>query len=627
MKLKRFRYFLVVPFLAAIALSAPVDRATLLRHAVDGADQAWVAAQEPEKSNPRPATFFTAALAYAEAGAHPERIELLVTRMLESQDRDPQSPGYGSFRWNWNDTAVTDRNAVEFCMQPAAVLWLKHRDKFAPAVRAKLRDILDPAAVTGSINHRVSDGYTNIALMSAGNLIVLGEGLERKDVADEGYKRLQAVFDLTRRSGVREYSSPDYYGVDLDAMQLAAAFAQRPDGRRQAQALLELLWTNVAANYWWPSSRLSGAHSRNYDYLYGTGGLDRHLWGAGWLPIEYKPGASAVLLALAQWWPPASLLEMSQRQLPRLVRQTWGSARAAGTATPGSPERPATSGGKDWAIATNWLGRDVTLGIGGANYGPIDIPLAVHFAGPRDRVRCFFIPDGRGDAYGKSKILWRGHPKAVHLQPFFAAVQETQDALALVVYRDADIPPESTTLHSHFVMPRGVDAIHVGGEKVSFSRGKAKTIELAPGTPVFLRQGTAALAVRVPLARTVAGEPASIALIWDDNEWDAIRVTVDHRLPAERKTSLAAVALQVRVGSELSDAAFADFRRSFASASPEVAATPDAIAVRSAARQGPLTVEAQGPWIRPANMTPEALSAVLELDGKDLGAAILAGAR
>ena len=608
----------------AAAAPRPVDRATLLRHAVEGAESAWRAAQDPATANPRTAGFFTAALVYCEAGVLPERLELLVTRMHEAQDRDPQSPGYGSFRWSWNDTAVTDRNAVEFCLQPAAILWLRHREKLAPAVREKLRAILDPAGVTGSLNHRVSDGYTNIAMMSAGNLIVLGEGLGRSEVADEGYKRLDAIFALTRRSGIREYASPDYYGVDLDAMQLAAAFAQRPAGRAQAQALVELLWHDVAANFWWPTTRLSGAHSRNYDYLYGTGGLDRHLWAAGWLARDDQPGASAVLLALAQWWPPASLVELSRDRLPRLVRQTWGSARPATTGTPGAPERPATGGGKDWAQTTHWLGRDVTLGSGGANYGPIDIPLAVDFPGARDRVRCYFLPDGRGDAYGKSKIPWRGHPKAVHLQPFFATAQETRDALALVVYREEDIPAESRTLESHFVMPRAVDALFVAGKRIAFERGTARTVPVAAGETVIVRQGTAALALRVPVARTVGGAVAPVALIWDGNEWDAMRLTVDHRLEAgAKRTSSAAAVLQVRVGSGLDDARFTAFQREFDAARPEAQVTADRIMVRGPAGARSVGVAAEAPWARPSLIEPVPPGGVLVIDGRDVGREIL----
>jgi hypothetical protein len=626
-------------FLLAVAASAaipspadtpalPVPRTpdALIKAAVEAGEAVWADAQDPAGHNIRMATPLTYALALCEAKQHPERLERLFDIQRKLQDRDPQSPTYGSFRWQWNDTTVKDANAIEFSMQPAAVLWLKHRDSMPAAARTVLHDILEPAAVIASLRHRVSDGYTNIAVMSASNLIMLGEDLGRPDVADEGYKRLQAVFDLTLKTGIREYVSPDYYGVDLDALQLAATFAQRPAGRRQAQALVELFWTDVAAHFWWPNRRLAGAHGRNYDYLHGTGGLDRHLWAVGWIGGERGDSAALVFSALAQWPLPAALVDMSREKLPRLVRQMWGGALPGG-ATPGAPAAPSTANGGVWAAVTHWLGRDVTLSVGGKNYGPIDIPLAVDFPGPRDSVRCFFLPDGRGDPYGKSKIPWRGHPKAVHLQPFFAAVQETRDALALVVYRDEDIPEESTSLASHFVMPRDVDAIYVGEQRILFAPGTPRTIALEPGAAVFLRKGTAALAVRVPAARTLADAPAPVALVWDDNEWGAIRVTVDHRKDNDKPKVAPAAAWQVRVGSELNEAAFADFRRVFAAAKCDVSFQPGSISLRSPAEQSPLVITAATPWKQPTRLAPAPPAVVLEIDGQDVGRRLLEAAK
>jgi hypothetical protein len=618
--LRSFLFFVA----AAAAFGAPLPRETILARAATRGDAVWASTLDPAKSNPRMSELMTYALLLCETRQHPERLAKLFELTSAVQDLDRQSKTYGNFRWLGNDTDVKDLNAVEFTMQPAAVLWLRHRATMPAEAREKLRAVLEPA-VAGSLSHRVSDGYTNIAVMSASNLIMLGEGLDRRDVADEGYKRLQAVFDVTLRGGIREYVSPDYYGVDLDALHLAAEFAQRPAGKRQAQALVELFWTDIAAHFWVPNGRLGGAHGRNYDYLHGIGGLDRQLSAAGWIEGGQLDSVASVISAVARWTPPPALVEMNRTRLPRLVRQMWGGAPLA-QVTSGAPAAPPSSDGKVWAAVTHWLGRDVALSVGGKNYGPIDIPMAVDLPGPRESVRCFFLPDGRGDAYGKSKIPWRGHPKAVHLQPFFAAVQETQDALALVVYRDTDILPECTSLHSHFVMPLAVDAIYVGDEKVEFRRGAAKSIALEAGRPVFLRQGGAVVAVRVPQARTVAGAPAPVALVWDDNEWGAIRVTVDHQLGATRSTAAAAV-FQVSVGSELDDAGFAQFRRAFAGRKCELTWTPTEIAVQAPANKAALALGARAPWAQPTRLEPAPPRVVLEIDGEDHGRKILTAAQ
>jgi hypothetical protein len=41
--------------------------------------------------------------------------------------------------------------------------------------------------------HRVPPSYTNIALMNAGDPILLGEALGQSEVADDGYARLDRV--------------------------------------------------------------------------------------------------------------------------------------------------------------------------------------------------------------------------------------------------------------------------------------------------------------------------------------------------------------------------------------------------------------------------------------------------
>lgn len=625
----------LVPFFLSMSLLAtpasPTQEATferidLAKRIAANSERVWEAAQDPEKHNPRGSDFFNYAFALCEAKQHTERLDKLLGLAARMQDRDASSPNYGSFRWLWNDTEVTDLNAIEFCMQPAAILWSRHRDAMPSAAKNTLRDMLDPA-VQASLRHRVGASYTNIALMSAGNLIVLGESLDRAEVADEGYRRLQAIFELTAKKGIPEYLSPGYYSVDLNALQLMEAFIKRPPGLRQARALLEYFWTEIAANFWWSNQRVCGAHSRDYDYLHGLGGLDGHLVVAGFLKDESEPG---LIPALSRWQPSAALLAMSRSQLPRLVRRQWGwSARQSVTPTIASAAAGARSDGTRWASYTHWLAKDVTLSISGANYGPIDVPFTIDFPGSRDDVRCYFIPDGRHDPYGKNRIPWRGHPKAVHLQPFFAGVQKTQDALALAVYREADVPPETKSLETHLVMPRKVDAILVGERPIRFETGKPQSIELASGEAVYLRKGTAAVALRVPAARTFAGQAAPVALVWDGNEWDALRMTVDHRrqdLPA--KTTPAAV-LQVRVGTDLSDTAFTAFRRTFEASKCEVSFAAEKITVQAPAIEPGerLAIEAASPWTKPIRLDPTPSSALLEIDGEDVGLRLLTAAR
>ena len=96
---------------------------------------------------------------------------------------------------------------------------------------------------------------------------------------------------------------------------------------------------------------------------------------------------------------------------------------------------------------------DVTLSVSGANYGPMDMPLTVDLPGDRDALRCYFIPDGRRDPYGKKRIPAGPHQKTLHLRPFWLGTQRMTDALGLVVYRDQDMSDHAGTLESHMVIP------------------------------------------------------------------------------------------------------------------------------------------------------------------------------
>src|SRR5262249_44576831 len=131
----------------------------------------------------------------------------------------------------------------------------------------------------------------------------------------------------------------NYYNPDSSALALVAKFAQRASGRADAVAGLRYLWADAAANWFQPGERLAGAHSRNYDYLYGRGEFDVPLGRAGWLsyvplsePPSWLDGPRSHLHAFADaggWTPPPELVDPIRRELPRRVIERWGDAPGA----------------------------------------------------------------------------------------------------------------------------------------------------------------------------------------------------------------------------------------------------------------------------------------------------------
>jgi len=155
------------------------------------------------------------------------------------------------------------------------------------APRARLRALLE-FSVEGCLRHRVPTSYTNISLMNAANLILLGENLDNPKAADEGYRRLDQIALYTYQWGIHEYGSPTYYGADLDDLVVLEQFCKRAVGKQAARALLGLFWRDLAANWFAPAQKLAGARSRDYDYLRGLGYLDEALLH---LLCDWRPAA------------------------------------------------------------------------------------------------------------------------------------------------------------------------------------------------------------------------------------------------------------------------------------------------------------------------------------------------
>ena len=593
---------LVICLMSNPALAGRPDRQAVIERSATAGEGVWRAAQNPPP-NMGVRDLYTYALTLCEAGKNPERLKLLLERGAEMQDRDPNSRGFGNFHWYRRDANVNDYNAVEFCMQGGAPLWIGHRDSMPADARKVLADTLQ-FAVQGCLRHLVNENYTNIALMNAENLIILGEALGRKDAADEGYARLEKIYQYTLQNGIHEYCSPTYYGVDLDCLGIMEAFVQRPRGRQQVQALLELFWTDIACNWFNPAQRLAGAHSRSYDYLRGRGNVEMHLWYQGWIE---GPLRGAIFPAVARWEPPAALRELSLTKLPRLVRQAWG---------PGKNDS-----------RTHYLLPDVTLSCSAAHYHNMDFPLTVDFA-DANLSRCYFVPDGRGDPYGRKRIAERsGHMKSLHLRPFFCAAQQTTDALGLAIYRDKDaLPPEANSLESHFVLPVGVDGLWIGDRRVEIERGKPLESVVLPGQAVVVRSGTAAAGVRVVWARDANGQPAGVKLVYDPKECDAaMRLTVKHHVVEgpQKAPQDAGAAFWVRVGSGLKDdQAVAAWRRQFAASEAQVTAEGRALDIRVQGVGGVLSLKTAPPYGE-CSVEPPSSRAVLELNGEDIGRRIL----
>ena len=596
-------------FLPFLAFAAPSQRQADMNFRAQSAFNGTVQKARRHDRTLGAAELFHAAFFFCETGKHLDQLDLLFDVAAEMQDRGPDSRTFGNFRWYWRDGLVMDLNAVDFCMQTGSLLARDHLDKMPPSVRKKFLELCD-RAITGCLAHRVRDSYTNIAIMNAVNLILLGEARDRRDVFDEGVKRLDAFTLNTVLCGVCEYSSPTYTGVDIVNLHRLHAYVRDAAVRDRAERLLKLFWTDVCASAFAPAGRLGGAHSRDYDYLYGRGSVAALLRAVGVAaPLPGPPERLPPELDISDWRPDAAITALAAKA-PRSLVSFWGE--------------------EDDKYRTAWIGRNVSLGIVGANYWNMDIPLAVDFASARQQVRGYFIADARRDPYGMKKIPEGNgpHQKTLHLHPFWCGVQRGHDALGLAVYRPGDVPPDTPTLESHLVFPSDADEIYVDAERIVPVRGKPFARPVPDGARLFVRVGAGAFAACVAWSRNLTGQPAPVALVWDDHAGiDACRFTVAHHDFWGRPMDVAkppAAAFWVRVCDDVSTpAAFAAFRAAFAAARSTVQADAAQIAVQVSGEAGPLALSADTPFIAPARVVPEPQRAVFAIDGRDVGTEIL----
>ncbi|HPA17361.1 MAG TPA: hypothetical protein PLU30_06410 [Verrucomicrobiae bacterium] len=551
---------------------------------------------------------FDFALDAVAAGYRPEMIERAFAVAEQMQDRDPASPTYGNFRWYWFNEKPGDRNAVEFSMERGVLIWKLYRDRLTPKAREQLERLIT-LSIEGIRLHRVSESYTNIFLMKTWNCIAIGEATGRADLAAEGYQMLERWLMHVWESGIHEYLSPTYYGVDVHCLGLIARFAQRDEGKKLADVALRLFWTDIAANWFAPAQRLGGAHSRDYDYLTGRGHLDIALRRQGWLK-DGKPIATDPYDELASWTPPAEMRALADRT-PRFVRQRWG-------------QQP-------WEMAAQHIGHNFSLGSAAATYWNMDKPLVLNLPGDINTPVASFLMDARNDPYGKSKIAegTSGHKKSLHLNPFLASVQRGPEVL-LFATADPSNPKhfmhheQIDGLFSHFFFPTNASVWDATSAAPLPLKGRH---ELDGERPVFLRSGDVAAGIRFIVRTASDGKSAPLALIADGDKFGAARLTVEHA--ASKPAARGIIGIWIRAAEGLDDAAFARFRAAFASSKVDVRHDGERLDARVQGLQCPLRVAvgvAKEERTAIEGAEPGAEAALLAVDGRDIGRELVGSA-
>lgn len=568
----------------------------------DPLDREWakIASPGPDLQSREIMRFVLEAAGGAESAARAPEIEQSLEDLERMQDKDPASKSYGNFCWYWHETKPGDRNAVEFITQAAALLRMRFEDRLSPKGRGDL-DRLLALAIEGIHRQRVEVAYTNIYLMKCWNLLALGQALKRADLSTEGSAMLDDWIAFTARNGIHEYLSPTYYGVTLDSLGLMAGNIRDKDVHGKAIRCLNLVWDDIAANWFEPCGRLGGAHGRDYDYLTGHGDLDRHLADAGWIPPPAQPGAGhGVFNDAARWTPPDALRKEALSDIPRFVYQKWDAG--------------------DEAWAAQYVGHDFSIGVSGSCQGPEDKPFAINLAGPTGpkMVMVNFFMDGRGDAYGKIKTPTgsSGHPKAHHLTPYFHAVQRDAEVLFLASYPSGSVKdkPAPVCLYSHMDLPAEAEVWTKDGRT-----DPSQASQPLPEDVCFIRMGDVAVGIRFLMPQTPEAE-----VINDGAAYHARRLTIAHSTsPPSGKP--VCVAVFARAAEGLDEAGFAEFRKAFLGAKTSGSIAGTIAQANAAGLKGELKLEADivtGKLITKAGSDASREVPPMSVDGRDFSAVL-----
>ncbi|MGZ3531594.1 MAG: hypothetical protein ACXVAR_08845, partial [Vulcanimicrobiaceae bacterium] len=347
-------------------------------------------------------------------------------------------------------------------------------------------------ALTALRARSVSLDYTNIALMQAVDVLLLGDALSDRDAVRWATQRLDDWIALTREAGIHEYDSPTYYRVDFDELSVGATFTLDAGARQRLRTILNYFWNDVGAHV--VGERFGGAHSRDYDFPVHTLTLHTQLALGGLATPSLRP------------LPAIPMDILTYLGSDEVARVPDSAVRVAATVHIGEG-RYTRDPNDAWYLSDN---HNVLLGSADGDYGPIDKPIDVTFNEWISGIAV--VPEGTGDPYGEQTALDQtGIAIPMHLLLHPVTVQQHNLLLAALDLdpREAGMTPQLTT---NILLP--VDAtVAIDGTPVDLSHDQH--IAFSPSSVVTLQTARAAVAVRVPLFEGVDGTTPSLSLVSD----------------------------------------------------------------------------------------------------------------
>lgn len=216
---------------------------------------------------------YALALLERRADGDVERAHACLDALFALQYDEPGTDIHGTFRVfaetphpppspvMWEDY---DPNWRQFLGTIFVLVLRRHDDVLVGARRERLVRAVQ-LAVEGEPPRRIPPSYANIALMHAWLQVEAGTLLDRPSLVDVGEAFASKIVERFDRHGCfDEYSSPTYYGIDLEALGLWRSWSSSASLAAEGARIEAALWRDVARWYHPGLRNLCGPSTRSY---------------------------------------------------------------------------------------------------------------------------------------------------------------------------------------------------------------------------------------------------------------------------------------------------------------------------------------------------------------------------
>lgn len=424
-----------------------------------------------------------------------EQIEWALKLMKTRVITDPQARSYGNIYWGWNETGgdMGDGNNVQFCVQYGISIKLLFNDRLSPNA-VKTLDEIFAFALSGVRNQNVRISYTNIYLMKILNFSLLGQVYNLPSVVEEGRRCFDTWLNHVASYGNREYDSPTYCGVDLESLLLLHRFTSDAGLKAKATDALDFLLTDLCSHYNLRGGYLGGAHSRDYNRVFGRDLLEEKYMNPllGGANNNVRLFNQLCLDELQKIGLTAQQKEIMKRK-NRYIVQRWDSLVNT--------------------YACDFAGDKVSIASSNQAYSPDDKPFVIYLSSAKipEMPNIAFVMEGRDDHYGtwgyegKGEKLKHMMPpnypasggwgKTRHLMPFMQSAQNKGEFVMLVA-GEKDHNCINNYLNSTILLPNYLDEIWIGNSRTSLPEVGGK-VALDESNTLFVRFEDVAISFRI----------------------------------------------------------------------------------------------------------------------------------